>query len=800
MVTKGQNSINQRKITINQFILIVCSFFISISFYGQKGTIAGTVLDKDSQEPIPYANVVIKSNNEITTGGITNEQGSFSINEISYGSYDVEVQFIGYKTLILPISISKSIRRVNLGGLFIEEDAVALEAVEVSAERSTIEQRIDRKVINVGKDLTTVGASASDIMGNIPSVSINQDGDISLRGNENVRVLIDGKPTNISARELLQQIPSTSIKTIELITNPTAKYNPEGMSGIINITLKKNSNLGFNGSINSGFTYGERARYNNSLSLNYRAGKTNFYGSYGNRLGKSTTDGSVTRTVENTNQLTKSYTENNSHLFKLGLDYFINDKNTLSIYTNQNIFETIIDGSRAIRFFDNPSANFIRMDITNNDNVNATYNADFKHTFAKEGHTIELEVDYNTLESDKRYDFSFTGNSLIDDYEEFIEDTRANTTINLDYVNPLSPNATLEVGLETRLRRTDNSYDTGNPNFNNSIFSYDRNIYSLYTTFSQKINKWQYNLGLRLEDYSVDSQFNEVGEAEFNFTDNLFNIYPSGFLKYAPDEEQKNTYQLSFSRRIDRPSLNQINPIRQINTPQIIITGNPALVPQFTNSIELNYSRKLNKGSFTVGGFYRRINDEINRRGFFDEVDPNLLIVDYDNFDSNNAYGFEFSSNYRPTNWWSINGSFDVYSRTQKGFIENESVQVSNTLLNAKLNNSFKATKDLTFQLFTFFSGKQKILQYELKENFFMNVGARYNVAKGKGTLSLNFNDIFRTQRFAFETYRTIIQEGEFKRDSRSVYLGLAYRFGSGKNKGLKRKKRDKNVKADKFL
>ncbi len=175
------------------------------------------------------------------------------------------------------------------------------------------------------------------------------------------------------------------------------------------------------------------------------------------------------------------------------------------------------------------------------------------------------------------------------------------------------------------------------------------------------------------------------------------------------------------------------------------------------------------------------------------------MIIDYDNFDNNNAYGFELSSNYRLKDWWSYNGNLEVYSRKQKGVIENENVTVSNTLLNIKLNQSFKASKNLTFQLFTFFSGKQKILQYELKNNFYTNAGARYNFAKRKATLSLNFNDIFKTQRFAFESYRTIIQVGEFRRDSRSIYLGFSYRFG-GKSKNLKRKKRDDNLKKDKLL
>ncbi|WP_281541139.1 TonB-dependent receptor domain-containing protein [Maribacter aestuarii] len=778
------------------WIFILFSFFS----FGQKGVVSGSVFDTGTQEPIPYANVILKSGDSIVTGGITGENGNFDLDNILFGNYNFEVQYIGYKTHVKTLTLDTDLKKLSLGAIFIEEDAVALEAVEVSAERSTIEQKIDRKVINVGKDLTTAGASASDIMGNIPSVSITQDGDLSLRGNENVRVLVDGKPTNISSRELLQQIPSTSIKTIELITNPSAKYNPEGMSGIINITLKKNTNLGFNGSINTGFTYGERARYNNSLSLNYRNGKANFYGSYGNRLGEGVTNGFINRTVERTGQDILSVADRTSHLFKFGVDYYINDKNTLSVYTNQNIFDAISNAERNITFLDDPGSDFNQFDLINRDNINASYNVDFKHDFSNEGHFVELEVDYNTLKSDTNNDLDFTGNTPLANYDEFIDDTRTNTTINLDYVNPLSESATLEIGLETRLRRTENTYITDRSDFRNSDFRYDRDIHSFYTTFSQSLGKWQYNLGIRLEDYNVDTQFNEVSEAPFNFTDKLFNIYPSGFLKYSPSEESKNSYQLSFSRRIDRPSLNQINPIRQLSTPQLILTGNPSLVPQFTNSVELNYSRRLEKGNFTFGGFYRRINDEINRRGFFDEDNPTVLIVDYDNFDSNDAYGVELSATYRPTNWWSLNGSFDVYSRTQKGFIEGESVEVNNTLMNTKLNNSFKATKDLTFQLFTFYSGRQSVLQYDLKDNFFMNAGARYNFAKGKGTLSLNFNDIFRTQRFAFETFRTIIQEGQFKTDSRSVYLGLAYRFGSGKNKSVKRKNRDKNEKADKLL
>ncbi len=425
-----------------QLLLLCFGLLASQTLYAQS-QITGTVLDQNTQEPIPYATIVIKAGDAITTGSITNEAGKFSISKIAFGNYTFEAQFIGYKTVVKEIQLNKSVRTLALGMVHMSEDAVVLNAVEVTTERSTIEQKIDRKVINVGKDLTTAGASASDIIGNIPSVSITQDGDLSLRGNENVRVLVDGKPTNMSSRELLQQIPATSIKTIELITNPSAKYNPEGMSGIINITLKKNTGLGFNTTINMGLTHGERTRYNNSLSLNYGNGKTNFYGSYGNRLGKGVTNGFINRTVEQTGQAILSIADRTSQLFKFGVDYEIDDQNTLSIYTNQNILDAAFDAHRNITFSNAPEANFNQFDLTYRDHTNASYNVDFKHVFSKEGHFIELEADYNTLKSDTANDFVFNGNTPLANYDERIDDSRTNTTLNLDYVYPFSDNATL---------------------------------------------------------------------------------------------------------------------------------------------------------------------------------------------------------------------------------------------------------------------------------------------------------------------------------------------------------------------
>ncbi|TSE06830.1 TonB-dependent receptor domain-containing protein [Aquimarina algiphila] len=754
------------------------------------GTIQGKVIDKNLNQPIPYATIVINDGaSKVITGGITTENGDFLITDIPKGNYTLKVQFIGYTTYSQGIEISKKNKDLNLGTITLEEAAEALDDVTIVAERTTIEQKIDRKVINVGKDLTTTGGSAAEIMNNIPSVNVDQDGNIALRGNQNVRILIDGKPTNIDASQLLRQIPSTSIKKIELITNPSAKYNPEGMSGIINIVLHKNSNIGFNGNVNLGLNYDKNARFNSSVDLNYRTGKINFYGNYGNNITKNLNAGFVFREDQNYRTDFQFLDNNKSHLFKFGMDFFINDNNTVSVYTNQNLFDGLTKGSTDIIFLNNDQSNLTQDLISDSDNLGSTYNFDYKHDFKKEGHNIELEVDYNVFESDSDDDFLFIGgNNSLPNYNDLINNERKNTTINLDYVNPLSEKTKLEIGYETRLRRTDNDYES--TLFQDSKYSYDRDIHSFYTTFGQNFEKWSYQLGARIENYEVEAVFN----GEKIFEDDIFTVYPSGYLNYTPGE--KNSYQLSYSRRIDRPGLNQINPIREWSTPRIVSLGNPSLDPQFTNSVEANYTRKLEKGSVTGGVFYRLINDEINQVLIENPDVEEGQILTFDNFENNSAYGIEISSNYKVTNWWSFNASFDLYGQTQKGVVENVNREVDAVIYNFRINNSLKATKNLTFQVFGFYRGEQEGVLFKTKPFYFVNTGARYNFMKGKGTASINFNDIFNTMRFRFSGDNPYPQNGQFQGETQTVFLGLSYRFGSGKNRKASRKRRDNNEKS----
>lgn len=766
---------------------ILLSSFASAGSYS-IANISGVVLDADLQEPIPYANIVINDlEGNLISGNVSNDDGTFDIEKIPAGKYILKVQFMGYKTFTQELEVSQSNTNIQLGSILLEADLAQLEEVNIVAERSTIEQRIDRKVINVGKDLTTTGASAADIMNNVPSVNVDQNGNIALRGNSNVRILVDGKPTNIEPAQLLKQIPSSSIKQIELITNPSAKYNPEGMSGIINIILHKNANDGFNGNLNTGVTIGENTRFNGSLDLNYRKGKWNFYGNFGSNLGKREHYNDLRNLDLASRQAITIMNDNESYLYKLGIDFYLNDYNTFSFYTNQNLFNGDIDALNKVSSLNNPSSNYRQYMDLNLENTNATYNFVYKRTFDKEGQELDLELDFNQFDEEETLGVTFSDNPAFLPYYENVHLDQENITANLDFVNPIGENMKLEIGAEARVLGREEAFRPESNQSENFDYEYNRDIYSFYTTFGQSLNKWSYQLGARLERFETDAS---VDGAEV-YEDSYLTLYPSGFVNFTPTDND--SYQLSYSRRVDRPSPHQVSPIREISTPTITILGNPELDPQFTNSMEFNYTRKLLKGSLTGGVFFRNINDIINQVINEDPSDPDNLIISYGNFDDSNAYGLELNSTYNLTPWWNTNVSFELYNQEQRGLVGLEYHEVENTTFNARMNNSFKITEALRLQLFGYYRAKSEELQFVTEPFYFFNLGGRYSFLDDRASISLNFNDVFNTQEFMSISEQPYNQELFFKGETQTVYLGFSYRFGGSKNRALQRKERDDN-------
>lgn len=797
-----------------KFLLFALLGVMATAQAQNSGTVSGKITEKSNNAPISYATVSIKDNGKVVSGVNTDDNGDFVIKNLALKNYTIEIQYIGFRKYIGSVLLSDNKKEASVK-VALEEEATQLKGVNIVAERSTIEQKIDRKVITVGKDLTTAGASASDIMSNIPSVNVDQDGKLSLRGNENVRVLIDGRPSNIDPAQLLKQIPSTSIKKVELITNPSAKYNPEGMSGIINIILHKNANTGFNGSYSGGITFGKTAKYNQSLDLNYKTGKVNFFGNAGQNFGTYQNKGHIVRLDQDVDQKLDISNDNDNYLYKVGMDYLINDHNTLSFYTNQNkstgtgIVLTDINYNN-----DDPDIlNIYQNSKYYGPSTTGTYNLAYKHIFKKEGHTLDFEGNYSDTKEIQNANFD-TQTTKPDNtssdiaYNDYINDKRKLSTLNIDYVNPLNDKTTLEAGAEARITRTNNDYNTGNPlvaaEDRVSNYIYDTDIYSAYVTFGQKFKKFSYQVGTRFESYKVTSNLN-YGYKTFN--DDYITLYPSAYLTYNLNE--KNVLQLSYSRRVDRPSLEQTKPIREFSTPLVTSYGNQELRPQFTNSVEMNYTKTLEKGSITAGVFVRRINDQISRTLSPDPNDESgyKQVLGFTNYDNSSSYGFDVSLNYKLTKWWDIQPSIDFSSINQHGvvFVYDPASKTSSpyersvttSAFNARMNSNFKPTKRLSFLLFGFYRGPVEEIQQHRNKMYKIDIGSRYTLLDNKMNISVRFNDVFNTMKYSFDGIYPYPQTGEFRWESQTVYLGLTYNFGGAKIKNLQRKQREDNTNKD---
>lgn len=771
----------------------------------KTGSLTGQIKDSETNELLPYVNVIVKnSNNDILTGGVTDDNGNFKITKIPLGDNIVEIQFIGYTTKSLNVSFTESNAKHNLGVINLNVDSNELDEVVVVAEVSTVVQKIDRKVINVGKDLTASGTTASELLNNVQSVSVDsQTGSVSLRGNENVRILVDGKPTNISAAQILQQIPSSSIKQVELITNPSAKYSPEGMSGIINIVLHKSANQGFNGSVNGGITQGKNTRYNGSLDMNYKTGIVNFFMNYGHNSGEGERSGFVNRTDNNSEQNFAGMWDTSSDVLKVGADIYLNEKNTFSFYTTQNVSDNDSEGTTKI--YDNNNLSIDGFNDALTEGNSGSYNLNYKTDFKKEGHELEFEATFSNFEGSEyaeNGDYLNLSNTF-NNYIANVENDRKNALYNIDYSNPLGENSKIELGLEARTNDVTNNQTTTQYEFHydendeliirptpDSNFEYNRDIYSAYASFNHQFNKLTMQLGARFEQYEVNGNFVKGSESE-KITDEIFSIYPSAFFTFNPSE--KNQFQVSYSRRVDRPSIGQVNPIREWSTPRITSVGNPDLKPQFTDSYEFNYTKQIEKGSFTFGTFYRTVHDNITRILNVDPLDEDKVLLSFTNTDSNDRYGFEGSFNYAITKWWRTNASADLYVQNESGTANGNELEVTNNAFNARVSNNFKISEKMRVQMFAMYRGGGRSIQFETDPMWMINLGANYNVLKDKGTITFRVNDIFESMQFAFTSENPYPSIGQFNWESRTAYLGFNYRFGGGKNKAKSRKNRDNN-------
>ncbi len=760
----------------------------------KRGILMGQVYEKDTSETLPYVEVVIRKDDNIIMESITDEEGNFVVEKIPFGEYLLELSFIGFETSVQKIKIDR--RKIDLGKLYLESEVVGvIEGVTKVGKKTTIINKIDRKVLDLGDDIIADGADLDDVMNTVPGVFVDQQNNaIQLRGNTNVRILINGKPTTLSYEQVKQQYPPDAIDKIEVITNPSAKYSPEGNSGIINFIVKKQKMKGTNISLSSNFRYGDTGKYTTHLNFNHNIGKINFFGNTGYGDYRGVQDGQFDMPKQNRSQTVDIDWRTLNKYGKLGFDWFINDYNTISAFAN---FAGNDDEYQSYEELRNLSDKVLQSNNSvnsNGENSWKEYNVNYERKFNKDGHKVEMEASYNNYNNVADRD---TDDSDIGLYTENNDLESSQFLINVDYANPIGEKIKLGLGTAIRLTEHEEEYlhsqATGI-----HIYTFDRDIYAAYAELSHELGRFGYKAGLRAEHVEVKTGYNDASFQEYDR--DYFEWYPTVHLTYKLGEEEKTQLSANYSRRVDRPSTGILTPIPQYASSNMQVIGNPSLRPQFTNSFELGISRQLKKGYVGLTGFYRKVNDEFTQQSTYGE--DGIIKLQYLNVGSTDNYGAELTFNYNPTQWWSIYSGAEYYFAELEGSVYfdpvtglDEMAQVDNNSFFLRMNNSFKLNETLSMSLFGFYRSKQNTLQGDFNEMWKIDIGAKKTFMDNRLSLSVRFQDIFNIMQAEWNNVRPeeYQQWGRWNWENQQIFVGVKYNFRSGKAKNRNRKDRSDN-------
>ena len=778
------------------------------------GSISGIIVDKSNLQPIEYANILLMKvkDSSMAAGVITNEKGQFKLEKVPFDKYYLKITFIGYSNLIINnVEITKQNPDKKIGLIKFESSSKLLDEVNIIAEKKMMEYTLDKKVVNVDKNLVSSGGSAVDVMQNIPSVTVDIDGNVSLRGSTNVSILVDGRPSNISGtnrQAILEQIPASSIDAIEIITNPSAKYNPEGMSGIINIKLKKKTAKGLNGLASAGIGTGNR--YNSSINLNYSTLKYNIFGSwdgrwfqgkgYGNTYREANIDDSVFYSYQHSDM--KRNMNNNN--IKLGFDWFLNNKNTISVSgqtgydnssreqfllsktnNNQNVFEDYYESTN------------IEDEIERMPSLNLSY----KKTFEKKNEEFTIDISLNKANSEEKTNIS--NNIYITDYFnktdsnsiqlQYNTGLNYNSQILVNYVYPFTDKMKLESGFQGNYRKIDNDYYVENYNFSSgkyfidesslNHFIYNENISALYGTISKEWDKLSVQLGLRLEQAFTKSEEKIQNQ---KYENSYYNLYPT--IHISKKIFSKQEIQLSYSRRVNRPNIHDLNPFKDLTNPLVINYGNPYLKPEYINSFEFGHTKYWNKTSLYTSLYYRQINNVIKRIIYLGN--DGISYITNENLSKGTSYGIDWILEQEIKKWWRINASFSYFRTIIEGNSIDGTISNDNYSWTSKLNSNITLLKNLNIQITANYRAPIVTPQGKMYETYSADIALKKDFLKDLFSVNFRVSDIFNTQRFDIDTYGTGFYSTMYrKRQSRMAFLTISYKI----NGGIKQKSRKKS-------
>jgi len=800
--------INSRILTGLMHTFLLLSFFYSHYATAQgslKSMVKGKAVDSVSAAPLGYASIQIfnSNDNKLVNGTLAADSGDFSI-ELPYGSFYAEIEFMGYKSYKTnSFFLSKEKPVYDFGSIKLFYAASTLSEVVVQADRSSMQLALDKKVFNVGKDLANAGGSASDILTNIPSVSVDPEGNVKLRGSDNVRILIDGKPSglvSIKGGSGLQQLQASMVERVEIITNPSARYEAEGMAGIINIVLKKDRKQGFNGTVE--LVSGTPTNLGAALNFNYRHKKINFFINYGIAYRKQPYRGALYQEVYGTDT-TFILKQNNKGTFtgfnnniRGGLDYYFTEKSILSasyLYRRSQ-------GNRVtnIRYEDylfntsNLTGISKRRQDEDETEPNSEYSVSYKKTFAAKGHELVAEVKY--LDYWENSDQLFTQNYFQPNGTEDISKAILQKSLNdefekqwlfqFDYVKPIGEEGKFETGVRSSFRNMVNDYlvtqqDTSGsfvplPGLDN-VFEYDENIHAAYGILGNKSKKISYQAGLRVEWTDVTTILRKTNETNPR---DYVNLFPSAHITF--DLKKDNGIQLSYIRRVRRPFYNDLSPFVTFSDSRNFFGGNPDLDPEFSNVIEAGHIKSFDKGTITSAIYYRSTSGKIERIRSVDTEGNSVTRPE--NLVSEKAFGLEFTGGYSPYKWWKLDMNFNFFHANIDGSNILPDYKTTTYSWFARQTSRFMFPENFDVQLRTNYEAPQKTAQGKRRALYYADLSVSKDVLKGKGTVNLNVLDVFNSRRIRTVTDGVnFYSDGNFQFRRRQINLTLSYRIRQAK-------------------
>lgn len=798
-------------------VTAILTFFVLISVSGQSRpeesnttfSIMGTLVEAGSTNPVEFATISIfnEIDSTLVTGGLSDAEGKFNIST-KPGRYYALVQFMGYESVtISDIQLGRGSRTATLGTIQVKPDEKLLEEVTVQTDRTQMELTLDKKVYNIGKDLSNLGGSATDILDNLPSVQVDVEGNVSLRGSDNVRILIDGKPSGLvglSSNDALRQLNGSLVERVEVITNPSARYDAEGLAGIINIVLKKEKAKGVNGSFQ--LNTGSPASHGGSINLNFRKDWVNFFTNVGVNYRRNPGSGeSYQEFGEPVTQITDRFRTHDrgglSYSTRFGADFFLNDRNSLTLaflyrFSDEN-------NETRLQYFDQfvldaVDSVTLRSDDETEDDENLEYSINYTRKFAKKGQELTADIQYQNNNEGEGSDLVESVGLTLADQVPFLYQRSSNDEIEerlmlqMDYAHPFAADGKIELGSRYTDRLVGNDYLVEEQDasgvyqvdldFSND-FEYEENVLAFYGIVSNKLGKMSWQLGLRYEKTDLitfQKTQNERNKQEYS------NFFPSSFFTYQMTK--KHAIQASYSRRIRRPRGRFLNPFTSISDSRNFFVGNPFLQPVFTDSYEVGYLQNEKNSSFYAGLYYRHSDGITQRLRTTD--DEGITTTRPYNVSEEDAYGVELNVSKDFAKWYRINGNVNFF----RSYIPGGSVSFEDevtsfgsataTSMTSRLSNNFKFNRLFDAQININYRAPRNTVQGRRLSITSIDLGFSRDVLKGNGTLALSVRDLLNSRKYRGLTFNDgFYQDSTFQWRSRTAQLSFTYRLNQKKKR-----------------